>query len=234
MNPNFKLVSIGKFQVIEFTPWSQQNIKHGFIVNSPNMRGEFKESGLAEVAEEFGLQRIIVAKQVHGDNVLRMAEVGKCDGDAIFATNDELNDVGIGIFTADCLPILVKGAQHVAVIHAGWRGLAVGVIKRTIGKLRDLAEDKQFEFIIGPCAGPALYEVGSEVIEAIPGVAYASPGTKYFLDLPGTAAAQIQATLSDLTPVHWCGVCTISDTRFHSYRRQGDRAGRNLTFIAKN
>lgn len=122
---------------------------------------------------------------------------------------------------ADCLPIAIGGEGAVAMVHAGWRGLAAGVLEEGVCALRDLAGDRELEAVIGPGAGPCCYEVGPEVRVAL---AQADIGGRGRIDLKAIARARLLATgVRRVTDV---GLCTICDTRFYSHRREGARAGR--------
>jgi len=91
------------------------------------------------------------------------------------------------------------------------------------------------EALVFACAGAHTYEVGDDVIESLKGrnAVYSevagSPG-KYLLDTGATAARQLARAVPSLE-ISISEVCTIRDTTFHSYRRDGAKAGRNVTFI---
>lgn len=174
--------------------------------------------------------------QVHGDRSWRLtAEVpdGEPEADAAFTAQ---TGVVLAIQTADCLPILVcaEDGSEVAAIHAGWRGLAAGVIESCVGRLRTSAE--KLLVCLGPAIGPASYEVGDEVRDAF--VAQADSASAAFASTrPGhwhcdlyTLARQ---RLSLLGVAHVCGggFDTFADARFYSYRRDGLRSGRFVSLI---
>ncbi len=125
------------------------------------------------------------------------------------------------VITADCLPIAIAGGGVVAVVHAGWRGLDVGIIDATVRTIRRHAQDAELAAAIGPAAGPDSYEVGPELHERFAGY---SNGAN--LDLPAIARDQLHAV--GVKTVYDCGICTISseDPELFSYRRQGPQAGR--------
>src|ERR1039458_3377308 len=94
--------------------------------------------------------------------------------------------------TAACLPIVLAGAGAVAVLHAGWRGLAGGVIAHGVRALAELGAGQPVVAAIGPGAGPCCYEVGSELHEAFS----ALPDTVHHgvnLDLKAIARHELQA-----------------------------------------
>ena len=141
----------------------------------------------------------------------------------------------IGVYTADCLPILLCDQQgkQIAAIHAGWRGLAGGVIANA---LRHFARPDQVSAWIGPGISQQHYEIGPEVHEALLGQGLSvdafSPSERpghFLADLKVIAVAQLrQAGVgSVIVSPH----CTYADRRLCSYRRDGGNAGRLLTLI---
>jgi YfiH family protein len=156
-----------------------------------------------------------------------------------------LPGVPVGVVTADCVPILVatQGGEAVAAIHAGWRGLACGVVAAGIEGLRaEAAGSPRLLAAIGPHIGACCYEVDEPVLSALaagfgedltaalrsgrPGHAWLDLGR-----LAGSALlrAGVEPDALGLLP----GACTrCHPERFHSYRREGVSAGRLYHFIA--
>jgi YfiH family protein len=148
--------------------------------------------------------------QVHSDIVCAVTTPGlQGDGDAMFTATP----VPLAVATADCVPVIVEGPDAVAVIHAGWRGAAAGVVAATLAALRDagLGVDRA---AIGPAIGPGCYEVGEEVATHFPGHVTTTRWGTPSIDLPGIVAGQ----LGDV-PVWRAGTCTFTDERFASYRQ---------------
>jgi YfiH family protein len=130
---------------------------------------------------------------------------------------------------ADCLPIFLssKTGKVVAVIHAGWRGLANGVIEETL----DCQKDEEWIAWIGPAIGPCHYEVKQDVLdhfESEDGFAKKS-GATWSMDLAAIAEAQFRQF--GVLEIYGGGYCTYCDEeRFFSYRRDG-KTGRMAGFI---
>ena len=180
--------------------------------------------------------------QVHGSRaVVADRVVGEVEADAIHTRR-----LGIAcrVVTADCLPILLchRQGDEVGAIHAGWRGLAGGVVEETLGSLS--APPEAFMAWIGPAISQACYEVGAEVRDAFL-TAAAAPvrsavdacflprGEKYLADLAGIARVKLEA--AGIQAVYGGGFCTFSEPhRFHSWRRDGTVAGRMITLICRN
>jgi len=124
---------------------------------------------------------------------------------------------------ADCLPIAIAGGGAVAVVHAGWRGLAGGVIAAGAQAVRQLVGDERLGAAIGPGAGPCCYEVGPEVHARFAAMEFARVGDN--LDLKAIAAAQLER--AGVAAVHDLGMCTICAPRlFFSHRRDAGVTGR--------
>lgn len=140
----------------------------------------------------------------------------------------------LAILTADCLPVVfaARDGSEIGVAHAGWRGLAGGVLEATVAAMHTPAA--QLRAWLGPAAGPAHYEIGAEVREAFvsgdDGAASAFTATRpghWSVDLYALARRRLAAL--GLSDVHGGGLCTIADpARFYSHRRDG-RSGRLLT-----
>ncbi len=140
------------------------------------------------------------------------------------------------VLTADCLPVLFCDAagSRVAAAHAGWRGLAAGVLEETVHAMR--VPPTQILAWLGAAIGPAAFAVGDEVRAAFlarhPAAAAAFlphtvPG-RYLADL--YALARIRLAAAGVTRVHGGGLCTHGDPRFFSYRRE-PRTGRMACVI---
>ncbi len=128
--------------------------------------------------------------------------------------------VGATVLTADCLPVALGGDGAVAMVHAGWRGLAEGVLDEGVRAARELGGVTPTHAVIGPGAGVCCYEVGPEVQAAF-GAAHRRGRN---LDLHAIAREQLLA--AGVREVIDLEICTICDERFFSHRRERERAGR--------
>jgi len=160
--------------------------------------------------------------QVHGGTVKRVTAAGfQGEADGMFTSVPGLPLV---VATADCVPIVLEGPGVVAVVHAGWRGAAAGVVReaRRAVAAAGFALERA---AIGPAIGPACYEVGDEVAAHFPRhVAQTSWGTQS-VDLPSIVADALAGL-----DVWDSGVCTFTDPGFASYRR--DRTERRQVAVA--
>ncbi len=175
-------------------------------------------------------------RQVHGTGVVRFGSPAKHDGDEPEADAAVTSEAGVvlAILSADCLPVVLaaRDGGEVAAAHAGWRGLAAGMLEATVAAMR--TPPARLVAWLGPAAGPQAYEIGAEVREAFvaqdAGAASAFVPTRpghWRVDLYALARRRLAA--AGVTAVHGGGLCTISDPdRFYSHRRDG-RSGRLAT-----
>lgn len=170
-------------------------------------------------------------KQVHGKRVARHPPRLQFAPEADALVSFKPNQV-CAVLTADCLPVLFsdRDGTRVAVAHAGWKGLAAGVLQATAEAL----ECRPSELIawLGPAIGPDAYEVGKDVARAFAdaaAVALTPRGDRFLLDL--YQVARLRLADAGVTSVYGGGLCTYSDPdRFFSYRRDGV-TGRMATVI---
>ena len=176
--------------------------------------------------------------QVHGTRVVRIGATGPDEeGEADGAWTD-VPDRVVGVLTADCLPVVVTdtAGTRVAVAHAGWRGLAGGVLDAALAPFEARSE---LHVWLGPAIGPQAFEVGAEVRADFVGrdaahatafVPLDAPG-KYLADLYALARRELERS-RPVGSIHVSGGdrCTLHEReRFHSHRRDGVRSGRMAT-----
>lgn len=172
--------------------------------------------------------------QVHGIEVVEAdpSRVATADGNWSATPG-----IACAVLTADCLPALFcdRAGTRVAAAHAGWRGLAGGVLEATLDKLAVSPEDVLVW--LGPAIGPQAFEVGPEVREAFLAdhaeaaaafVPSANAG-RYMADI--YQLARIRLAARGVSAVYGGGLCTFSDTeRFYSYRRN-PHTGRQASLV---
>ncbi|MDQ3768462.1 MAG: polyphenol oxidase family protein [Actinomycetota bacterium] len=161
---------------------------------------------------------LALGRQVHDAHVHRATEPGhggEADGQVTTRSG-----VACTVLTADCLPIALIAPAGVAMLHAGWRGLAAGVLEEGI---RALGAEGAITAAIGPGAGRCCYEVGDEV-----GAAFADEADDVReganLDLP--LIAQRRLRRAGVAETLHTRACTMCDVRFFSHRRDGGVTGR--------
>lgn len=158
--------------------------------------------------------------QVHGATVVRHGgRLGfEPEGDALVAFRPGRV---CAVLTADCLPVLFcnRAGDRVAVAHAGWRGLACGVLQAAVSALDE--DPAKLMAWMGPAIGPGAFEVGPDVAEAFPNEfpqGFTPHRDRFLLDIYTLARSQLAAAGVDA--VFGGGFCTVSEPeRFFSYRR---------------
>jgi YfiH family protein len=171
-------------------------------------------------------ERFARGRQVHGAAVRRVTAVPAgeppepADGQAT-----ALRGVPAIVLTADCLPVALVSEGAVAMLHAGWRGLAAGVIEEGVRALRELDDAGPVRAAIGPGAGRCCYEVGEEVHAAFAGEGEdIREGRR--LDLKLIARRRLEG--AGVAEVVDAGLCTMCEpaSLFFSHRRDGGVTGR--------
>lgn len=182
---------------------------------------EDAEEAVAEnrrrLAAALGLapEQVVFARQVHGTHLIhhpRSGGVVEADGHVVV-------EPGLAplVFVADCLPVALHGPGGLAMVHAGWRPLAGGILAaaaEAVGAKRAA---------IGPGIGPCCYEVGEEVLSAFAGLGDVAEGR--MLDLPEVARRLLAK--AGVESVESAGLCTSCEVElFYSHRRDHGRTGR--------
>jgi YfiH family protein len=171
--------------------------------------------------------------QVHGATVLQAHGPGLVgEADAMWT---QVPGLLLAVRTADCVPILLLGEGAVAVVHAGWRGVAAGVVAAAM----EAFPEARPRALVGPCISVAHYEVGEEVVEGI--VAAGVPAQAFVRRPTGAprplvdvgAAAMHQLRACDVVDVERMALCSFADLRLHSHRRDRRASGRMAGLIGR-
>jgi YfiH family protein len=194
--------------------------------------GECVRTIAAEIG--FEAERLYQASQVHGARTVvaegDTASLLKEEADALVAFEARR---AVGVRIADCTPVLVAdpASGAVAAIHAGWRGVVANVIASGVGAINGA----NLIAAIGPCIEACCFEVGEDVAEKIAEASDADVivrgHAKPHVDM--RRATRIQLRTAGIADDRIFDVegCTKHDPRFHSHRRDADRAGRNIAII---
>lgn len=199
---------------------------HGFGLRDDD------EAALA-LALEVQPERLFHVRQVHGRSVAvlgptdRPADVAPIEADALVSS---AADCAVYVVTADCMPILVadRDTGRVAAVHAGWRGVELGVLAAAL----DALGAGSFVAAIGPHIRVCCFEVGDDVARRLESVGARVDRSrpKPHVDLVTAVARVLGARGVAFEDVGGCTRC--EPARFHSYRREGRGAGRQLSGIA--
>ncbi|WP_168793717.1 peptidoglycan editing factor PgeF [Paraburkholderia aromaticivorans] len=201
---------------------------------------------LAGVSEAAWLEQIHGASIVSAEAVLAQAHASGTPTRADASVTDRPGTVCV-VMVADCMPVLFcdEAGRAVGAAHAGWRGLAAGIVEQTAQRVAELAgvEAGALHAYLGPSIGPDAFEVGADVRDAfMNGVGHAqrdatanafvehphNPG-KYLADLPALARLRLQRL--GVTRIVGGDLCTVTQReRFYSYRRDRE-TGRMAALI---
>jgi YfiH family protein len=208
---------------------------HGNLSSVGGLGAEYGLQARERLCGSLGVRRLVRGYQVHGTVVGRLLANGERLGvEDVFEREDsasqprfEADGHALGapglaamVLTADCIPVVLGASGAVAALHAGWRGLAAGVLEEGVRALREVGGRGEVVAIVGPCAGACCYEVGEEVHGAFAG----AHRSGRLIDLRAIAHERLLA--AGASQVRDVEACTICDERFFSYRREGTSAGR--------
>jgi polyphenol oxidase len=174
----------------------RKNLDHGFF-ETWNARPEFE---------------LVEVRQVHGHHIACKDEI-PCDADGIVVSWNEL-DQALAIKTADCLAIIIEGEKGCVLLHAGWRGLAQGILASN--KIKEILPLNAY---IGPSIQVCCFEVSAEFKEHFPqSKNFNQREGRIFFNLQNEARDQLLLEFSNIQ-VEIDPTCTCCDSDFHSYRR---------------
>jgi YfiH family protein len=186
-----------------------------------------------------GLKEIQWLDQIHGVAVAK-AEFGWNNITADVSYTAE-KGLACAVLTADCLPVLLcnNDGTEIAAAHAGWRGLAAGVLANAVAKFE--ADPSALHVCLGPCIGPCHFKVGKDVLDAFKRAGafaeckleveeyFSASGDKYYADLKGLAVMQLKSLgVEKITTNDSCTYCDL--VKYYSFRRAA-LTGRMASFI---
>lgn len=220
------------------------NLSVGPIVAGFSTRRGGDDPSLMAQAAGFDADRLFTLTQVHSARVVRIgrgdspARLAEVEADAMVTSEP---GVFMAVKTADCVPVILAHTERrvVAAVHAGWRGLVSDVIAAAVATVAELAgaPPSEIKASVGPAIAPCCFEVGREVADEL---ARALGTREIILERKSRphadlwSAAKLRLEQSGLRPdrIEFAGSCTkCGETIFHSYRREGPGAGRQLSFV---
>lgn len=217
-------------------------ISIGLILKTRHLQLFFgnKNSSLDSIQNTFSALSLKRIKQTHSDIIVEASDtIVEADSHYTQETN-----AGLLISTADCLPVLIFCSQtnRIAAVHAGWKGVANQIVLKTAKQLISTGSShKIFEFWIGPHILQDSFEIDLDVLKQLEASAYGlkqkqyyyEQNNKFYVDLNQIVFSQIAQIESQNVNVFTLDVDTKTDPLFWSFRRDKEKAGRNLSFIAK-
>lgn len=208
---------------------------------------DFKDYCLG-LAKTYALEQLIFQRQVHGVQGMYISSLDQphiilfqTEGD--FLVTNQLQ-AGIGVLTADCLPIVLYDQKNttVAVVHAGWRGTVQNIVTKAVETMlqHNHFAPHDLKVYFGPSALACCYEIQNDFIQEHKGnrsfeQAVITRADKFFLDVP--AINRMQLIDLGIPPINIStthNLCTICNKDFHSYRRQGQTSLRQSTIAWVN
>jgi hypothetical protein len=215
-------------------PWDSLNLGPRTEDRSEHIRENFFRLG-----EHLGIsaENIVISEQVHGTSIARVIRPGNVSGyDALIT---DMEDIYIGILTADCYPVLIHDRKNRAsgAAHAGWQGTVGRIAEKTVRAMGDAFGTRPEECLawVGTGISAAHYEIGGEVARQFDHD-YLSPSPsgkdKYMLDLSAANRDQLLAAGIPDPQVESSAYCSWRDHEtFFSYRRDHGSTGRMLSLI---
>lgn len=190
------------------------------------------------ITQKIVLTRLSALNQTHGIQGALVEQKDfnfNRDGDYLITRK---SGVGLGVLTADCLPLILHDAKQnaIAAIHAGWRGAVAGILGYVIEHMGAAFGTSacDLQLFVGPSAKSCCYQVKEDFVSSISSefltrVVNKKNGAWYF-DNVELLSLQAQAMSIPVEAIHMqYNYCTICDHRFYSHRRQGAYAGRQIT-----
>jgi YfiH family protein len=230
--------------------WNQKGILiHGFgtkgNLGTKIARKDWRKQSIFVGGEAFPL---ISPRQVHGDRILvfdgsaqNADELWDQEGDALICRDP---GYALAVFTADCMPLFLFDPvmKVIAVVHAGWRGAAKSLPRKTVEKMTQIfhCRGENIHAAMGPCIGPCCLEVDEPVRAffreaGLPWNDLSSPrgGGKWSLDLSGVCTYSLELAGIDRENIQKLDRCTCCQRSvFFSYRGESKTQGRQMNFIA--
>lgn len=194
---------------------------------------------------------VVLSHQVHGDKIAVVREFTE-DLDGYDAIVTDVPGLAVGVRTADCVPILLHDSARgvVAAVHSGWKGTVQRIAQKTVMVMQDTFSSKPSDIsaVIGPCICAGCFQVGTEVVRMFKDNGlpldriYRWEGPKQDTEMAGGHHIDLVEAnrwmLIDIgleeSRIHICGICSYTDGRFFSARREGKECGRTVSAIRIN
>ena len=182
---------------------------------------------------ELDYHNIIEPSQVHSNNVEICTKSGVVENtDGVITRNRELV---LSIQVADCIPVYIfdKQNHNFGLVHAGWRGVQSGIVENSIEKMLQLNSDsKDIKILLGPSIRQCCFEVGPEVGNIFDTkFQYNGKADRTQLDLQGVVFSKLIENGIMRNKIIDVEECTCCSNKYHSFRRDGEKAGRMIAMI---
>jgi YfiH family protein len=230
----------GEFEWVQ-APWGVALRCRPLAAMAPHYFGTRQDAPEATLADALGvgLDALVRMQQVHRADVFVAKGIPPSKPEADIAVTDDPS-IALSVRVADCVPILLADCRTgaVAAIHAGWKGTAAGAAIVAVESLKSIygTDPRDIVAAVGPSIGPCCYEVGSELADHFSAhgdaATWFTRDAKPRLDLWRASRDQLGRAGVPSEHIHVASLCTFDHpTEFHSYRRDGTRAGRLVAAI---
>jgi polyphenol oxidase len=182
----------------------------------------------------FAITKVMNIRQVHGDKIIIVSKHKPYISPSVLEEADGMITTALNfpivIRTADCVPVFLYDRQkkQIGLFHAGWKGTQKQILFKGLKLMEAKPQDVTIGF--GPAIRECCYEVGTDVRECFPEDIIRKE-QKYYLDLVKGNIKQALAFGVLEKNIVDCGLCTCCNERYFSYRREGERAGRNISLM---
>ena len=236
-----------KIETIEPTIFPKDKIVSAVTLKNPQIEphgltisgDQFDEKTIQEHRQlladhlKVDVSQMIFQKQVHSDTIKVIDEnyeIGESD-----ALITRLKGKVLNISIADCCGILIFDPNQdlIAAVHSGWQGTKQNIVGKTVQTLKNeyKCNAKDLLVYLSPCASVDKYEVGKEFYDFVPdNVIQEREGKIYFDNLSMIYSQLVKESIS-YSNIEEADICTISDARFHSFRREKEKSGRMSALI---
>lgn len=216
-------------------------------LNIPPEKNLFDIPTFVKLKEAMRLDRILFPLQVHGVQGFFVSSKTHAKKSKSFTTEADFlitnsKFTGLGVMTADCLPVVLFDTfnQAIANVHAGWRSSVKHIVLRAIDAMTKEfgTKPEHLKVFFGPSAKVCCYKVGEDLVEQIEDIELIDRvvqrrGDDIFFDLPGFNQLLLESV--GVKPEAFkfdYNTCTVCDDSFCSYRRQGEKACRQMTVVS--
>jgi polyphenol oxidase len=252
-----------KGDLVFFDPWLSRNVEAGYTTRHFSLhltktddlvdaqkQNEFvklfaaSEAVMGKVLRP--VERLVLLKQVHGGDVVVLDDPAMFEKPGFYpqasadAAITNVSCLTLLVFSADCLSVFFSAGAWVGLAHAGWRGTKEGISAKVLKLISERAgvPPSEVRIIFGPRIGPSAYEVGSEFCQYFPATSFkrGKKGGKerVCFDLSAENKRQLLEAGAKPRNVTDHGVCTVGSNRdLYSFRKEGEKAGRIVSFITK-
>lgn len=198
-------------------------------------------SEIQKLQKKYPLFNWASLKQIHSDQLVQCLSPSMNYAEADAHWTEEMNCALI-TRTADCIPILGWNSStgHIVSIHAGWKGIANQIVPKSLRTLASSDPIHHWHLWIGPHIMKNSFQIQSDTLDLLANSTeldcdqwISTNENSLYADLSVILDSQMRSVGIDATTVHKCFFDTKSDLRFHSYRRDRELSGRQISFIAK-